>query len=306
MTDKQSNHVDSINNVCRIYTDNQAIIDTKPDVAAQFGILLGKKTLISIAIGGQSGSTATNKEQIRKDLDEFSYGIIAPMKSWAITQNNETIRGEMDYSQTKLGAVKDDTYPEFLRHRKGVVDANMGSLAGLGFTPVLTLTWEGKIVMYEAVTTDPRQAIINRAVHTDNLDKYIKEAMKQMDEVLDGYMVLFKTAGTMDLYNKYVKAREIIDLKGPGTGGGDGVSALIKCFITDSGDSSPIEGVTAKLLPSGQEKHTGPDGSVKFDGVVPGMYNLELSASGYASVNVSLDAPTPGEYIFTFQMVKMP
>ena len=50
MTDKQSNHVDMILNTIRVYDDNQAVIDSKPDVGIQkvfpnagFGLPNGRK-----------------------------------------------------------------------------------------------------------------------------------------------------------------------------------------------------------------------------------------------------------------------
>ncbi|HRB54271.1 MAG TPA: hypothetical protein PLD87_11400, partial [Bacteroidia bacterium] len=187
-----------------------AVIDSKPDVGAQFMLLKSKRTLINIAIGGQSGSTATDKSLIRKDLDDFSFGVMAPVKAWAVTQNNVTVKDEMDYSTSDLGKVKDDTYVDFLRHRRDIVSGLVPSLGGLGFTPALIVEWDLKISTYEASITDPRQAVINRALHTENLDKYIKEALNICNDVLDGFMVLFKgPAAFGDLYSKYVKAREI-------------------------------------------------------------------------------------------------
>ncbi len=191
MTDKQSNHVDMILNVIRVYTDYQVMIDSKAAVGAQFVALKAKQGLIGVAIGGQSGSTATDKALVRADLDEFSFGVMAPVKGWAITQNDVRLRDEMDYSLTELGKEKDDTYVEFLRRRRDLVNGLIGLLGGLGFTTELIEEWDLKIGRYEEAVTDPRQAIINRAVHTENLDKYIKEALG-ICYVLDDMMVLFK------------------------------------------------------------------------------------------------------------------
>jgi hypothetical protein len=305
MTDKQSNHVDMILNTIRVYDDNQATIDSKPDVGAQFILLKTKRAFINIAIGGQSGSTATDKSLIRKDLDEFSFGIMAPVKAWAVTQNNVTVKDEMDYSISDLGKVKDDTYVEFLRHRRDIVNGLIGSLGGLGFTAVLIVEWDLKISTYEASITDPRQAIINKALHTENLDKYIKEALVICNDVLDGLMVLFKTAAFGDLYNKYVMAREIIDLTGPGDGTDPGVNAVINISFTDAVTGLAVEGAEVELSGITEKEVTDAEGEVQFD-VAPAVYTATVTKAGYSTGNFSLEAETAGVYNFTFQLTPMP
>ena len=307
MTDKQSNHVDMILNVIRVYNDNQPIIDSKPDVGAQFMQLIAKRGFINLAIGGQSGSTATDKAFVRKALDEYSFGVMAPVKAWAVTQNDVTLKDDMDYSLTELSRVKDDTYADFLRYRRDKVNGVLGSLGGLGFTPITVSEWDLKISGYAAVVTDPRQAIINRALHTENLDKYIKEALVICNDVLDGMMVLYKgIAAYGDLYSKYVMAREIIDLTGPGDGGDTSTQAMIEVLIKNVMTGSPVAGVAVKLTPGDEELITGVDGVAKFAGVAPGVYNANTVAIGYAPGMFPVDAPTPGGYNFTFQIAPMP
>src|SRR3990172_10244550 len=110
MTDKQSNHVDTINNVARLYSDNMALINTIPDLATQYGELNLKRGLINTAIGGQSGSSVgftTNKQMVREALDEYSFNIMAPVASWAVVQKDTVLRTAMNISKTELGNVKD-------------------------------------------------------------------------------------------------------------------------------------------------------------------------------------------------------
>lgn len=305
MTDKQSNHFDMILNTIRVYDDNQATIDSKPDVGAQFTLLKTKRGLINIAIGGQSGSTATDKSLIRKDLDEFSFGVMAPVKGWAVTQNNVTLKDEMDYSISDLGKVKDDTYVDFLKHRRDLVNGLILSLGGLGFTSMLITEWDLKISGFEASITDPRQAVINRALHTENLDKYIKEALGICNDVLDNLMVLFKAPIYGDLYSKYVKAREIIDLVGPGDGTNPSVNAVINITFTDAVTGLAVEGAEVQLSGVVEKEETDAEGKVQFE-AAPAIFNATVTKVGYALGNFSLDAQTPGVYNFTFQLTPMP
>lgn len=305
MTDKQSNHVDMLLNTIRIYTDNQATIDSKPDVGAQFNLLIAKRSMINAAIAGQSGSTATNKNLVRQDLDEFSFGVMAPVKGWAVTQNNVTLKDEMDYSLTDLKEIKDDTVVDFLKHRRDIVNGLVPSLGGLGFTPALIVEWDLKISTYEAVVTNPRQAIINRAVHTENLDKYIKEALDVCNDVLDNLMVLFKGAAYGDLYNKYVKAREIVDLTGPGDGTEPGVNAVINIEFKDIVTGLVVAGAEVGLNGIAEKEETNAEGKVVFS-VAPANYNVSVEKVGYATGNFPIDAPTAGVYNFTLQLTPMP
>ncbi len=305
MTDKQSNQVDSINNVIRVHNDYAALIATRPAVADQFALLIGRKGLINAAIGGQSGSIATNKPAVRKALDDLSFGLMAPVKGWAVTVGDTTIKDDMDHSLTDLGKVKDDTYPEFLRYRKAKILANIAALGGLGITAVQLDAWELQIVAYEAVSVSPRQAIINRKLHTENLDLLIKDSMKLMTDVLDGMMVLFKNAASMELYQKYTAAREIIDLTGPGDGE-ETDKALITVLVKDSSTNVVIEGATCTLTPGGQVQTTDAAGVATFDAEEPGVYNCEIAAAGYIAGTLPIDANVPGTHNFNYSLVPMP
>jgi hypothetical protein len=300
MTDKQSNHVDMILNVIRVYTDYQVMIDSKAAVGAQFVALKAKQGLIGVAIGGQSGSTATDKALVRADLDEFSFGVMAPVKGWAITQNDVRLRDEMDYSLTELGKEKDDTYVEFLRRRRDLVNGLIGLLGGLGFTTELIEEWDLKIGRYEEAVTDPRQAIINRAVHTENLDKYIKEALG-ICYVLDDMMVLFKGVALGEVYKKYVMAREIIDLGEAGDGTDGGVEAVINLLFTNGITTVPLVGVEVGLGGSDVRGVTDEAGRVRFS-VGPSRYNVVIEAEGFARGNFPVDVPIAGVYSFKFQL----
>lgn len=302
MTDKQSNHVDSINNVYKVYTDHLGTIGTKAAVDAEFSKLGNLKQLISTAIGGQSGSTTgstVTKKQIREDLNSYSFGLMAPVKGWAVTQNDNTLVADMDHSETDLGKIKDDTFADFIKLRRDNVVNNLVNLGGLGIVQADIDLWDQKIAAFEAVTTDPRQAIINRSLHTDNLAIHIPAAMQLMDEVLDGMMVLFKNSDP-ELYAKYVKSREIIDLKGPGDGTPDGVNAIINIVFTNAADLTPIVGAGVSL--NGEaEVFTDAEGKVQFT-KAPGVYAADVTADGFANASFSLDVVTPGVYNFTFQL----
>jgi hypothetical protein len=304
MTDKQSNHVDMILNVIRVHNDYAPSILTKPAVDDQFQLLIAKRDLINIAIGGQSGSTATDKALLRKALDDYSYLVMAPVKGYAVTINDVTLKDDMDHSLSELSKVKDDTYVEFLNYRKNKVNSILAALAGLGYTAVTITEWELKIAAYSAAITDPRQAVINRALHTENLDRYIKEALDICNDVLDAMMVVFKaTPGTGEIYTKYVMAREIIDLTGPGDG--SETEAIIKVTIKDAVTTAFLAGVTVKLQEDGQELVTDAEGVVVFEPTAPGMDNVFTTLAGYASGNFPIDTVV-GENNFTFQITPLP
>jgi len=181
----------------------------------------------------------------------------------------------------------------------GVQD-HIALLGGLGFTTELIEECDLKIGRYEEAVTDPRQAIINRAVHTENLDKYIKEALG-ICYVLDDMMVLFKGVALGEVYKKYVMAREIIDLGEAGDGTDGGVEAVINLLFTNGITTVPLVGVEVGLGGSDVRGVTDEAGRVRFS-VGPSRYNVVIEAEGFARGNFPVDVPIAGVYSFKFQL----
>jgi hypothetical protein len=222
MNDRQSNWLDMYNTLWDFYLDKQATIDTILALPPAFASFNTKRLAVKSAAQGQSMATtgaAVNKSNLRAELDEFSYGIMAPVAGWAYSEENFDLHANMDYSQAKLEAIKDDTYPEFLDYRHQLLSDIVADLADLGITQPVLDAWEQAIDDYQAVLNAPRLAITSKKIHTDNLPGLFTDTNNFLKNVLDKLMVAHKNPNP-EIYDGYVLAREIID-RGHGPSNGD-------------------------------------------------------------------------------------
>lgn len=247
MTDSQSNSLDMFIAVNKLYLLNQAILNGVPARKLGFQQLGTNITAINLNVGGQSSSTkgvTKDKSALRNDLDLIAFAILAPARAWAISVNNNTLAEQFHIGQYQLTQIKDDTIGAYCTMRLGLVSDNLAAMADHGITQALVDTWGTAITDYDAVITDPRQAIITRKQKTKNLKQLFAQTAKLFKDTLDPLMIPLKLTHP-ELYDLYLSARIVIDRKGSKKDGGDpkplAKGVIVNFMVQNSVDKKPID-----------------------------------------------------------------
>jgi hypothetical protein len=273
MTDRQSNLLDMYGVVLKLYTSQQAVIDSVAARATAFGTLQSNVTAINAQIGNQSQvitGVSANKTQARTTLDVRSEVIFALARTWALAMDDLTLAGEFNFSLSDIAKVKDDSIVPFVEHRQAIIDQNLTALADYGITAALMADWQTAITAYSSVVSSPRSAIVSRRVSTGNLRQLFDATQRHLRLTVDPLMLPFKTSNPT-LYAEYRSARVIIDRRGPYQ-----TKAVIQGMVTNALTLLPEEGVTVSITYASKEKQT-----------------LTDSEGRYTLIVLGLDKPTP-------------
>jgi len=79
----------------------------------------------------------------------------------------------------------------------------------------------------------------------------------------------------------------------------------LNLLITDANSNLPLQDVNLKLLPNGQAKKTGPQGTASFSGLFGGTHILRAEKEGYAAMRGPVEVPLEGSNTELFSLYEM-
>lgn len=314
MTDPQSNQLDMLLVLRDYYNAHKPAIDAVPILALNFPKVATNIAVINSNLAGQSANikgVAQTKENLRNNLNELTFNVLGIARAWAVAEEDATLAEEFKVTESGLEKIKDDTIAAYCTHRYGLVNDNLAAMADYGLTAATMTTWQDAITDYENAVATPREAINTRSTFTDNLKTVFDDTMKLLKDNIDPVMLNFKTSDP-ELYNGYVKARIIIDRKGPG--GSNDVPATeidLGIYTYDEVTEEPIPNVTFRVLnpPSGGVISVTTDeegiATVKITGYAANeevTLEMELEAEGYEPLSGNLDLTAGNSYSFDIAM----
>ena len=220
MNDKQSNWLDMFRAVNMLYLANQAQIDVVPARTTAFIQHQTNITAIEVKAGLRSTTTTgvtQDKRTLRINLENLTYGIIQQVKAYAISINNNTLLAEMNFEQSYVRGIKDDTLGPWSQQRLNSVNAILPSLIPYGITAAEVAAWQAAISAFIPVISAPRSAQVVISGHVQDLKNLFTTSNAHLDNTVDSLMNVFR-ASSPSLYYSYAQSREIIDRgHGPAT-----------------------------------------------------------------------------------------
>ncbi len=277
MNNRQANQLDMFRNVHKHGKDNEVIAATVPAFFNNIN-LLGQKIIAIESISGRQserlGGVAEDKRNLRLKLCDITYATIAPVKAYALSIGDNTLRDKMDYSLSDLRKINDDTLAGIASNLHGLVVPLLPSLADYGITSAATDAWQLAIDAYSPVVAGPQAALANKRTLTLTLKQLFSEANVICNDLLDPLAVPFKVPQP-GFYTTYLHVRQIKDM---GTG-----STRIKGFVDDENGRSLLDAVVT-IQETGESVRTDIDGVFLFPGATQGTYTVKVEKPGFTSV----------------------
>ena len=264
--------------------NNNAITATNPAFTTAFAAFTAKiSNIISTATSESQVITgiATDKTVLKKNLCQSATDIAALIFAYASSINNNTLKQEVNYAYSDFFRLKDDLLAPTAKNIHNAATANLPALAPFGVTAAMLSALQTTINAYSTSVPTPRNAKAIKATYTANIKQLIKETDSILKNQLDKLAVSFKTTQP-DFYNSYLNTRIIIDPSKTET--------QIKGTVVQEGSNTPIIKAAVNLAgPTGGSTQTDTAGKFIFKPVIPGNYQIKVSAEGYTSTDITFD-----------------
>ncbi len=218
MTNTQHNQLDMFRTISTHASNNQAITDTILAFANGIIALNVKITAIQQTSGEQAQSISgvtIDKKVLQDALCEITFSVIAPIRAYAIVNNNNTLAEQMNLTLSDLNAIQDDEIGQAAQALLNIVNTLPATIADYGITGAIITAWQSAINNYLPSIAKPRVAITHRASLTEDLKTLFSEANTIAKKILDPISITFKTTNP-HYYTDYINARTIVDA-GTGT-----------------------------------------------------------------------------------------
>lgn len=229
---------------------------------------------------------ATNKSEARNILCIDAANIAAAVYAFAITEGDNELKEQVNYSVTKLLQTKDELLVPICNiiHQKAT--QFLASLTGYGITAIKLGNFQDLIDDYAAIIPAPRNAVSVRSAARTALSGFFKQSDLILKNQMDKLSLQFQTANP-DFFNAYKSNRIIIDA---GTS-----NTMVKGVVTDAATNLPLAAVTVQTVEPLYTTATNAAGQYELKIPVPGVYNLQFTKADYQPKTESAVTLTLGQ-----------
>ena len=194
---------------------NNAVASTIPALATAISEFKTKVADIisteQLAAANLTG-IAADKTNLKMNLTQIAADIAAAVFAMASSNNNQTLKKEVDYSVSDLRRIRGEELAPRCRIIHARANANEAALAEYGINKSRIAALNAAIDAYSAQTTKPRNAVTERSTLKSNLSTTFRATDKILKEIMDK-LVLNLRDSNPDFVKTYKSARIIIDPK---------------------------------------------------------------------------------------------
>lgn len=259
---------------------NTVIVATVPAFATVLTALKAKVSSIDSTVQLEAqviSGVATDKKTLRFTLAQQATDIAAVVFSYAASIGNNTLKEEVDYSNTELKRLKDDDLAPVCRNIHDAANDNLLALAPYGITAGMLSSFDTMIDDYATAVPKPRNAASLRKTYAAALKTLFKESDSILKEQLDKTAVQFK-ATDLGFYNTYKNNRIIIDAPNSPT--------QVQGEVTDINNGNELSNVLVEVVGFAYTTNTDSDGEYSVKIPVPDTYSLKFSKTGYQTKTI--------------------
>jgi len=235
MTDYQEAELKMMQEVERFFTEN-------PDLEKENKILKNHVDKLKVNIADiekyamqqQFDNTgyAENKKQAKQELTETIVNITASICSFATDTGKNELYNEFNIPISKVGRMSDIDIVNYAKTLVVAAKKYKTELKPYNVTAEEITVLTNKTEEYSNLLLIPAQQRKEKTVATANIKKLISETLQLLNRSIDNDMMHYKNSET-DLYNKYLKMREIDDSQ---------TTALsIKGTVVDANGKEPLQ-----------------------------------------------------------------
>lgn len=234
-----------------------------------------KLNVISLEQLLQTKGEAINKKMLRSKL-RIEMGIITKLiKNYAADKENPVLYEAVNYQESRFETMRDETLEDIAQIVQATIDANVAELADYEVTTAIiddfTVAW----TKYQAVITNPTQAIVKKKGATTELKEKITEVVNFFDTRLDNVMQTYRKPEPT-FFRYYTNTRVIRDLRGKQAKKGGVLSGV----VTFGTSAEPLASALIEVLNT--EFVTTSNGIGEYKLPLPaGTYSIRITLDGY-------------------------
>lgn len=261
----------------KVCDDNQTTVDTNIAFKNAHTALKGKisgiltiEQILQTAISGIS----QDKSAAKQALCETAADIAGIVFAFAVANNNNTLKQQVNISKTELLKKRDDQVAPACVAIKTAASDNLAALADYGIDATMLTNFQSLIDNYSGDVPLPTQAKGYIATQRKNQKQLINDASAILKLIMDKTISFFKTSAP-DFVSTYKQARVILDPAKNKTG--------IAVEVTNGADNTPLSGASIDLVELGLNKQTDEKGRAKIAPIKNGTYSVKCSKPNFDS-----------------------
>lgn len=284
MNDYQENHLSMFKTVNEVCNQNIALITpitALNDAYTTFVTNLGLINDVVLQQTLQIEGVAEDKTVLKYKLARIGSIVSNVVKAYAISIGDNTLKREVDYSESDLRRSRDVTIQLHCQTIYNLANTHLAALAAFGITPTVMTTLATAISDYQVKMQSPTVARDERAVATVNLASVITETNDLLRFQIDNNMRIMELSEP-DFYKLYKNARKIIDLGG-GRRAGYGT---IKGVVREADTNLIVEGALIELLDTDAVVVSDALGEFSID-AEPNTYSIRVSKDDYEEIELN-------------------
>lgn len=158
---------------------------------------------------------AVDKNVLKGKIADLANIIAFSLKSYAFSVNNNELAQEMNVKKYILLRTRDSELVSFCNNITSkateLIASQPAAMTNFQINNALVTSLTTLVTEYLTLIQNPREAITTRSAATKRLKQLFKEGDNLLNNELDGLMLRYKTSNP-DFYDKYVKARLVVDI----------------------------------------------------------------------------------------------
>lgn len=281
MKNEDSNRVNMINATITVCDANTAATAGIPSFATVLGSVKSKMVLINslnqIGEGTTKGVTL-DTNVLRKAMTALALKCANATLAYANSTNNNTLAALVNFSETKLNALKKEDVDDVCEAIHDATDANIAGASNFGASATDVTDLQAAIVLYRTASQNPRTAIISKSQAKKQVATMVREVIDDLLTAQMDKMVNTLKAANKDFFDTYKQGREILNI---GT-----TSAKIRGTVLDE-DDVPLKGVIFTITETDVEvAKTKTDNKGKYGAskLPLGTFDFKWELGGYKTV----------------------
>lgn len=279
MRNRQLNKLSMYRTIEKILSDNPALVNTIPALAATKNNFSQKIQAIATASGQQQSVTTgitTDKKLLKRTLVENVLIIAGALNAYASQTNNNQLLDDVNHSRTKLLETRNEQLAPLCQTIHGHAVAHLSALAAFDITSLHLSTLQTHINNYRAKSQEPRIAVVAKKTATGVMARTFAQTDKLLRYEMDKLILWFKKSEP-DFFNTYTGARQIINL---------GITHTSLRVVVKNIQGNHLTGAAVSLLQNNRviyTKTTNERGIVSISRISPDVYDIRIEQAGFKS-----------------------
>jgi len=276
MDNVSSNQTNMIRTTESFSINNASDTSGIPAFAPVVGVVTSKRTLIDQLdqiINGTTKGVTLDTILLRKTMTDIAVRCAAATFAYAASQSNNTLKAQVDFTETKLNAKKKDEVDDVCQTIREVTDANIANVSNYGVSAGDTSSLQTAINLYRTSMQNPRQAKITKDEATNEIKKLIRDVIDNSFKDQMDKMVNTLKYSNPRFVSRYFSAREIINL--------GSTTAKLRGNVFIDADENPAVNATVILFVTGEttpayQTKTNTEGYFTLPNLAENDYDLKI------------------------------